>query len=245
MKKIIIILIGLLIITGCSLNNSNENVSYKENSIIYNLYIKDYYMESIDFYLPENAYDIAKKNTEVDYDSIEYMLLEDNFARPIHNNNKTFYQKTIKKLNNSVYVNLRFNYLENDFMNSNYINTCFENKNIHNEDDYFEIHLSGAFYCLQDKTLTVQVTSSYVEEETNGEKNNNSFRWTIDKDNLNNVNIYYKVMRDKNKMIDKYEKVPTVSDKSNNSNILIIEFIVIVSVLLLGFILYIFVVRKK
>ena len=243
MKKIIIVLISLLIITGCSLNNSNENISYKENSIIYNLFIKDYYMESIDFYLPENAYDIAKNHTEVDYDSIEYMLLEDNFARPIHNNNKTFYQKTIKKLNNSVYVNLKFNYLENDFINSNYINTCFENKEIHNEEDYFEIHLSGAFYCLQDKTLTVQVTSSYVEEETNGEKNNNSFKWTIDKDNFNNVNIYYKVMRNKSKMIDTYEKIPVINN--NKSNLLLIEFFVIVSVLLLGFVLYIFVVRKK
>lgn len=243
MKKIIVILISLLIITGCSLNDTN-NVSYKENSIIYNLYINDYYMENIDFYLPKNAYELAKENSNVDYDSIEYILLVDNFSRPIHNNNKTFYQKTIKKLDNSVFVNLKFNYLENDFMNSNYINTCFENHEVNNTDDYFEIHLSGSFYCLQDKTLSIQVTSNYVEEETNGEKNNNSFKWTIDKDNYNNVDIYYKVMRDKTKMISSYDNIPSVKKNSNN-NILIIEFVVIVSIFLFGFIFYIFVVKKK
>ena len=243
MKKIIIIILALFIITGCSINNSNET-NYKENTINYNLYINDYYMENIDFYLPENAYEIADKNDQVEYDLIEYILLKDNFSRPIHNNNKTFYQKTINKLDSAIKVNLRFNYLEEDFINSNYINTCFENKDINSTDDYFEIHLSGGFYCLQDKELTVQVTSNYVEEETNGEKVNNSFKWVINNDNSNNVNIYYKLYRDKSKMINSYDNVPKVSNSSNN-NILIIEFIVIVSILIIGSILYFIIIKKK
>ena len=170
---------------------------------------------------------------------MEFILLKDDFSRPIHNNLKTFYKKSINKKKDTVHVNLSFNYLEKDFMNSNYINTCFEKKTINQKEDYFEIHLSGEFYCLQDKTLTIQVTSNYQEETTNGEQAGNTFQWIINETNKNNVNIYYKVKRNKTNMLTSYEKIPLL--EKEKVNYVLIEFIIIV-ILIIGGTLYYYLV---
>ena len=240
MKKIGIILITIILLCGCS---KKEEIYYEANSITYNLFIADYYHETIHFELPENALELATQNEQEDYDSIEYILLKDNFSRPIYNNLETFYQKEIKKKKESYQVDLSFNYTENDFMNENYINTCFENKTIKSEDDYFEIYLSGEFYCRQDKVLTIQVASNYSEVTTNGEQQGNTFQWKINESNQNNVSIYYQVKRDKNNMLKSYDRVPSLN--KNNINYVLIEFIMILLIVIGGFIYYHLVLTKN
>lgn len=231
-KKLLIGVFGILLLSGCSYKKQ----TYDVNTIYYDLHISDYYEENIVFTFPSNAYELAKDNINVDYDSLEYILLIDNFSRPIHNNLYTLYGKNIMKLNDAVEVDLNFDYLESDFVHSNYMNTCFENHSIKDEDDYLEINLSGTFYCLQDKTMTIHVTSDYENEETNGEKIGDSFQWVINSNNVDDVSIYYKVYRNKKNMATAYG---TISKNQTNTELIsTIEFIIIVIILIVGFIFY-------
>ena len=211
---------------------------YDVNTIYYDLAIRDYYEESITFTLPSNAYELAVQNQEEEeYDSMEYVLLLDNFSRPIQNNLYTLYGKNVFQLENAIEVDLKFDYLEKDFVHSNYINTCFEKHSIVDADDYFEIRLSGEFYCLQDKTMTIHVASIYEEEQTNGTHlDDGSFEWTINSQNQKNTNIYYKVFRNKKAMSTAYGTIS--KETANAQSIAWIEFIIIIVILVVGFIFY-------
>lgn len=230
-KKLFIGIFCILLLSGCSYKEREYDI----NTIYYDLNISNYYKENIVFTLPSNAYELAESNINVDYDSLEYILLIDNFSRPIHNNLYTLYGKRITRLKDAIEVDLDFDYIESDFVQSNYMNTCFEKHSLKNEDDYFEIHLSGAFYCLQDKEMTIRVSSIYSDEETNGTRVGDAFQWVINPYNANDVSIYYKVYRNKRNMATAYG---TISNKSNTEVVTIVEFIIIMIVLGVGFIFY-------
>ena len=237
MKKILLLIVGIVLLSGCSFKEAEHDL----NTIYYDLEIGNSYQEKITFTFPRNAYEVAAKSTTSQIDSLEYILLLDNFSRPIHNNLYTLYGKKISNLKNAVEVDLSFNYLEKDFANSNYMNTCFENHKIQDADDYFEVHLSGNFYCLQDKTMNIRVKSEYLSEETNGEPIDDGYQWVIDSSNVNNTDIYYKVYRDKNNMATYYGAL----DKHLDYNILsIVEFFIIFGILVGGFFFYKFLYIK-
>ena len=239
MKKIIISLfLIVLFVTGCSLGEAEHDV----NTIFYSLDISNYYKENITFTFPSNAYELAVNSMDSDYDSLEYILLIDNFSRPIHNNVYTYYGKNINQFKKAVEAQLDFNYLEKDFVNSNYINTCFEKPSIKDEDDYLEIDLKGAFYCLQDKTMVIEVSSIYPDQYSNGTYIDGKTQWVIDKYNKDNVDIYYKVMRNKKSMATSYGLLQKHID---HDTLAIIEFFIIVGVLIVGFFFYKFLYNRQ
>lgn len=235
MKKYLIMFLCIFLLVGCS--SSVDDYGYAVDTIYYHLTIQDYYQEEIVFTFPSNAYELAQNNMNEDFDSLEYVLLLDNFSRPIFNNQETLYQKNIQQVSNGIQVDLAFDYLESDFANSNFIHTCFEKQAVDVEDDYFDVQLSGEFYCLQDKQLVVEVQSVYESEFTNGVKVDDSFQWIIDSSNYQDVNIHYRVYRDKNVMKTSYNSIPQKDNHSTNS-LVFIEFIVCVIALLIGFFIY-------
>lgn len=238
MKKLFVILISVLLLTGCSFKEQIHEV----DTIYYNLDISNYYKENIVFTFPKNAYETAMNSINFDYDSLEYILLIDNFSRPIHNNLYTLYGKNIYQMKQAIEVDLDFDYLEKDFVNSNYMNTCFEKHSIKDEDDYLEIELGGEFYCLQDKTMVLNVSTDYQNVYANGTPVDNAFQWVIDPSNVSDVNIYYKVYRDKKDMATSYG----VLQKHMDTNQLeILEFIIIVIVLIVGFVFYKFLYHRE
>ena len=237
MKKLLFLIIAVIFLSGCS---SKEQL-YPVDTIHYDLKISNHYQENIVFTFSKNAYEKAMDNVNVDYDSLEYILLIDNFSRPIHNNLYTLYGKNISQLDNAIEVDLDFDYLEKDFVNSNYMNTCFENHSIIDEDDYLEIHLSGAFYCLQDKEMTITVSSIYPDEESNGIIENESSTWIINSGNVDHTDIHYKVYRNKNQMATSYG---ALEQKMDTDTLATIEFLIIVFVLFIGFIFYKFLYNK-
>lgn len=238
MKRILFALLCILFLTGCSMKEQK----YPVDTIHYDLKIHDYYEENIIFTLRKDAYSYAQTQLNTDFEPIEYLLLIDHFERPIHNNLYTLYGKNIYSLKNAIEVDLDFNYLEKDFVESNYLNTCFEKSSIKDEDQYFEVHLEGAFYCLQDKSMTINVSSDYPNEVSNGEKKDQVYQWEINSNNRNDVDIYYKVYRNKKVMATAYG---TIAKKEvNYETIAIYEFLIILVVLVLGFFFYRFLYLK-
>lgn len=223
----------LILLTGCSKNN-------KVNLVNYELSINTILEEKIEFILSSDAYDKAKINQEEDnsYTSIEYSLLYDDLE-PIFSNHEKFYNKNIKKKNNSVKVNLDYNYTEDEFINSKYIMNCFENYSLVSKDKTLEIDLSGEFYCLNDKNFTIKVNSIFDIKDSNGELINDSYYWYINKDNYKNVNIHHIISRNYEGMAKKV----IVNDKKNNNKI-ILDIIKIV-LLMVAFVLLIRYTKKN
>jgi len=234
LNRITIILLLILFIPACS----KEKI--ENDTINYNLKISDIYEEKIYFSLPTNAYEIADEDLDYSFISLEYSLLYDE-QEPIHSNHNEKYIKTINKTKNSIDVNLKYNYIENDFLNSNYIKNCFENYEINSEEEYFEIKLSGEFYCRYDKNLNITITSNHNVLNTNGSKSKNIVTWNINASNYKNTDIYYKIARN-------YETMATVAfnDEPNNSSASdLIKSVAIMSFIGISGFLIIKIIKKK
>jgi len=215
-KKILIILIGIIFLTGCS----NE-IIYDTNSIDtinYNLNINDMYTENIISILPSNAYEIAYNSEDDDVKPLEYNLLLKN-SYPLLANFDIQYNKNILERDNDYKVILDYEYVEDDYIKSTFLNTCFENKNIIQEENYLEINLSGRINCYMDNTINIYVTTDYDILESNGKKENNTYYWTIDDSNNTNVDINYKISRVKKNMKKYYN---SKNSKKLSSNLLTI-----------------------
>lgn len=200
--KSVFFIFFMLFITGC------DDSNYSENVINYNLNIDTSYHEKIFFVLPKDSYDTVEKDKNSDNSNLtlEYSLLElDN--NPLYHNSDIYYKKKVRKKFNQINVLLDYNYIEDEFLYSNYVMSCFENYDVRSADDYFEINLSGEFYCMYDMDkLNITVTTNHEVEDTNGVMNDDNYSWTITKDNYQNVNVYYKINRDYDSMLKSFPK---------------------------------------
>lgn len=198
MKKIwCLILLGILLLTGCSKNTIYDNNTVDE--IDYNLNITDYYQEFIVTTLPSNAYDTVSRDIEEDIPPLEYVLLQDS-SYPLLGDFDTVYQKDIEEIENGYKVSLEHKYTEEDYLKSTFLNTCFENKSIIQEEDYLEINVSGRMNCYMNKTTRIYVTTPLEVLESNGTKENDSYYWILDTMNNEATDIHLKIAREKSTM---------------------------------------------
>ena len=224
-SKYIIVIIIFLLTCGC---NNNE-----ANKIDYNLNIYKSFDEIIDIYLDKNAKKIALNDEKSDNTSIslEYSMLK-NEQYPIFGNNDIVYNK---KINNN-HVELSYNYTEDEFINNNYIMSCFENYEINSDDSSFSIDLSGKFKCYDNNdinNINIIVNTSYDIIDTNGEKSNKGYKWNINRDNYQNIDIYLKLSRSYDNMIK-----DNIKHENNNIFFGILKIIFLIFVLFLIFKIY-------
>lgn len=213
MKKKIIILLSILLLTGCTVN--------------YNLEIDDNTLkEKITGTVIKEESKQDSKATDI---STIYSIINEE-QKPIYNKEE-LYQKTLKDNGNNIDYTFSYNYTMKDFVNSTIINTCFENHEIEELDNYYSIRLSGNFYCLYSKKVNISVTSNLEVASNNADKiKDNTYIWTIDK---NNTDI--ELVVDKNTPYTKPIK------RGISSTFRIVCFIVLVVLSLVVYILY----RKK
>jgi hypothetical protein len=85
--------------------------------------------------------------------------------------------------------------------------------------------------------INIHVASAYSQEQTNGTRlNDGSYEWVINSKNQDDVDIYYKVYRNKKAMSTAYG---TISKQTiDTDKIALIEFFIIVAILIAGYIFY-------
>ena len=231
MKRVIGILIILFLISGCTSSSFTKNIVY------YNLDISDVYTEKIILSLSKEDYNKFNKYEPGDtYVSSEYVLLNHDI-KPFVNSKDEYYNKKIEKRNDYVDVILSYNYSEKNFLDQKYIDQCFENYSLKGTDDYFEISLSGEYHCNNIfDSLIINVTNNNYVIDTNGTKTKKGYTWTIDKNNSNDVNIYYKFSRDYNSMS---------TNVTNSNNIFKRIFSILTLILLIIIFIVLFKIYKK
>ena len=202
MKNKIIILLSLLLLTGCTVN--------------YNLEInKDTLNETITGTVTKEESSQESNATGL---STVYSII----------NEEELYQKDLKESGNNINYTFKYNYNIEDFVNSTIINTCFENKEIEEIDNYYSIKLSGNFYCLYSKKINIAVTSNLKVASNNADKiKDNTYIWTIDK-NTTDIEL----------VVDKNTPYTKPIKRGISSTFRIVCFIVLVVLSSLAYILY-------
>ena len=176
MKKIIVVLISLLLLTGCTID--------------YNLVIdKDFIKETITGTAYKEEYEVREEDSGL---NLFYTYINDDINPLISGDG--LYTKDINEIDNGINYKYDFIY-KNNYDKSKIINSCFENSNVKETDTYYSIELSGEFYCLYSDKININVISNYVVLENNAkEVNGNKYSWVID--DSSNVNIFLNISKE-------------------------------------------------
>lgn len=164
MKKILLITVTMLFLTGCTVNYNLEIDGDNLNEVITgNVTKEEYEVKETDN--GENLiYDLFNNDQDALFDE------ESPYLRTLEDKGKT--------------INYNFSYLYNyNFDRSTIINTCFEYHMIDETEDYYYIKLSGRFYCMYSDKININVTSNNAVLENNAMKvDGNVYSWVIKKD---------------------------------------------------------------
>ena len=175
-----------------------------DEKIVMNIYDYDHNVRQYE----EAKIDMAEEFINKDY----YAFFEDY---------NQLYIKTLEKKDNYTKVTLKYDFNMDNFENSNYIKTCFQNSKIKNKEKYYQIELTGYFYCLYGEQLDIRVMShNKVLSNNANQVKGNKYIWHIDKSNYQNVDIGIKL-----------EKESFAQKISNYTLPIVILFIVLVSII--------------
>ena len=196
---------SILLLTGCTVN--------------YNLEIDDNILkEKITGTVTKEE---SKQNSKATDISTIYSIINEE-QKPIYNKEE-IYQKSLKDNGNNI-----DNYTMEDFINSTIINTCFENHEIEQLDNYYSIRLSGNFYCLYSKKINIAVTSNLKVASNNADKiKDNTYIWTIDK-NTTDIEL----------AVDKDTPYTKPIKRGISSTFRIVCFIILIILSLITYLLY-------
>ena len=192
-KKLVIIFL-LFALSGCGLKYNN-----KSDTIMYDLFIGKTFKENIVITMPKSAMNIDVEDKDNYY--LYKLFYEDLY--PIDGNSHYMYNRKINSVKDRAEVILSYDYLESEFDYANYATRCFQNYDMITADEYFEAHLSGEFYCWNGMNVRINVDTNYNVVDSNGDQIINNYVWNINKDNYQNVDIYYKVARDYDNQLTK------------------------------------------
>ena len=210
MKKILMIL-SILLLTGCTINYDLEINNNSTN-------------ESITGSISKNEFDDI---TDESGDHNIYHLLYDKQASL--SNNTSFYDQNINEKDGVIDFSYKYTY-NNDFKQSNILNRCFENKVFEETDDLYIIHLYGNFYCQYNDEIAVNVKTKMAVLDNNANKiDENTYSWIIE--DSNNVDISMTVSK-------KLEAFTSNNESSIFTPYRIITFVVFIILVLALFIIY-------
>lgn len=176
MKKILLLIICLFCLTGCTLN---YEINFGYTMI----------EEHINATMDGNIYEIA---SSIDGDGfyLEKEIVEGNI--PSIKGFKDFYKRKIKVNNNSSVVDLDYIYKYDEYENSYLLTRCFEKTYVKNTDDYLYVSLGGNFKCFKEDDIQIKVSSMYDVVKHNANKvEDNYYIWDIKlADDENKVEFY-------------------------------------------------------
>jgi len=176
MKKILLLAITCLLLTGCTIN--------------YNLEIEDnYFKETITGNVLNK--EIEQKENQTDINLFNYLINNEQTATI---NNNSFYDKTLNRNNNSIDYNYSFTYNEDTINNSRILNECFESFTFETKDNQYQFSTLGDFYCDYTDEIKINITTDYkVTNHNANKKNKNTYTWIINSENKDNIQLYMNI----------------------------------------------------
>ncbi len=182
MKKVWLLFGLILLVSGCS---SEYNLKVESDKI----------SENMDIVIEKSMIEMnqAVGNVVDSDDQLSPFIFGD--ISPFASGNDT-YQKTVTEDDNYYYVNLKYDFSPSQYGESRAIQGCFENHEYVENSKFYEIKLSGSFYCLYSDSLAIRLNTPNVVEENNADQiDGDTYIWTIDKSNVQNTDISIKILK--------------------------------------------------
>ena len=217
MKKILLLFICVFLITGCDVNYS---VTINED-------------ETFDE-------KITMSFVKTTSDGNNLKIAEDN-KTPISvspNENK-FYNSEIIDKGNTYDMVYSYKHDINSVKQAYFIANCYPKLNITNSDEEIMINTGNGFACfigddgLRADSMTINLTTELKVLDNNADKiNGNTYTWIVNENNYLDKSVYFRLQKKPNLDVDK-----------NNASYLMA--IVVLSIVIMGFLIYLFVRYKK
>ena len=172
MKKVLFIILIMFLMTGCTVD---YELKFNSNRIV----------ETIDGKVKKDIANDPANGTSVNmyYD----FIYNDNIAL-VDSDDK--YKKSISEEGDYINFNLEYTY-KNNLDKSRLIRNCFENYDIKETKDYLYVKLSGAFGCLYDDEVTVNVKTDYAVMENNADKvKDNKYTWILTSEDNESIELF-------------------------------------------------------
>ncbi|MEG1146382.1 MAG: hypothetical protein RSE21_03010 [Bacilli bacterium] len=175
MKKVILVLIISLFLTGCTAN--------------YNIKLDDIIEEEIVIDIPDSLSNTVKKDID---DQLKNLTAVIDVYEKGHE-----YQITNKKIDIGTRKTLSYKYDNDKYQESVLGKRCFKNFMFKETNEYYSIKASGLFGCLyENEKVNINIkTSKFVSKENSNTKKDNVYTWTINNENKENTNIDILVMK--------------------------------------------------
>ena len=124
---------------------------------------------------------------------------------PFHNNLDIIYKKDIVNKNNNIYLNLKYNYQPEEFINSVAYSDCFYNRTYENTDEYYYIKMNKLVECYYGFDYDIIIETKNKVSYNNADKvNGNSYIWHVNEKNKDNILVEIKVLKGKYKSSENY-----------------------------------------
>lgn len=214
MKRIILIVLPILFLSGCTIN---YNLEFKNNKFIE---IIDGAVSNDELSLEEGE----KTDVNINYYNL---YIEEN---PLIDNNEEVYDKQITDVANGKKFVFNYEYDDN-YNKSKAINYCFEDKIFEEDEDFYYIKLGGKFGCLYSDEININLKSDKAILDANADSiKNNTYTWIINQENKDNVDITLSIS--KNVYVNKE------NNKFEVSTFQIIAFVILIVLSLITYLLY-------
>lgn len=209
--KRVILILSLLLLTGCTINYDLE-------------FTGDKFVENI--YGTVTNKELELKDNSTGINIYRNMLYEEQKAFV---NRDNLYTKTITEGNEEVNYNFTYTYSRDNFQDSRIVNSCFSNSVLEETDEFYYIDLSGSFSCLYSDQIKINVKSDYMIIENNADKvKDGVYTWIIDDEDSADIFL----------TISKTTKSSVTKDKKGVSTFKIVGFVVLVILSVITYFLY-------
>lgn len=181
MKKILLLTILCLLLTGCTVN--------------YNLEIDDNEFKET---ITGNVLNSEMTNKEGEtYVNLFHSLIN-NDQQAIYNNSNSLYKKTLKKQTDSVDFEYTYTYNDYTINDSILLDKCFKNFSIESENNQYKIMTYGDFYCKYADEIKVNITTEYQVTLHNADKvKDNTYTWIINDETVDDFEIILNMNKEK------------------------------------------------
>ena len=206
MKKIILLVVAILLLTGCNvkyeINITKDNI-YEKVSLISENEVDNESITSYDIPILSFVDDIGSSDENVEIDGLEY-----------YNLNKEYNGF------NNLYLNYTFNW--DNYLKSNIVNNSVSSFRIDKDDNQISIY-TGSFIKAFEKSnginnleVVVNVSNDYDIITSNANSVvGNTLTWNITKDNYKNSPLNLTI---KDKTINNNNNKPQINNNNHNNN---------------------------
>ncbi len=179
MKKGILVMgLLLLVLTGCS---SQYEIIFDGNV----------FKESIKSEFNVKELDEAERLEFNDF-NVYGLKAFDGGSSIMHNGGVSF------KGNKGI-VDFSYDYDNRGMEKAYLLNSCFDSYVFLDEDDYYYLHVIGKFGCMYGDKINVSIVTDNMVTETNAKINNNRYTWVINRDNMDDVDMFIKISKTEKK----------------------------------------------